>query len=332
MKYQEDVRTVYDRIFKKEDKKITQDDTSVVEIVDNQPNFIITNDTISTTNTEWRLDSSVRDRGNNFVIFSAYSISKKEFILYHVDLKQNNSIKPLHTFTFSVSNGFTRDYFRKIPLSITIPPTITRGYVGGHFPTPIKISPDSTKIYFASVIPSVGKNILDLQGNLTPLTELPAEGGIDVYWFSNAELAFGGRSTAGSEYNFPFYQVYNIHTKTIKPTKIPVGGGFNGLEPKVNSDATAYASQDVTSNSGWYCGLNILRLIIRTYPDGEEIFTLDNTHALDYRWLSASELEIKFTRAPLYKELGAQHAPNATPTTCFSEETMIYKLPDGTTY
>ena len=291
--------------------------------------FIVDGNTVSTLNPNWKLDSSSLSSDDKIAIFTAFDLTGQRFVVLKVDLEKSNDIVELSSFPIIHFTEKNEDYFRKFPSTINIPLEKRRtGIIWEYVPSTVNISPDNTKVLVRPIGTAINRAVIDLDGESIDISKIPD--GVEIFWFSNSKLAFGGRSYSGATYDYPHYQIYDIYTKDIDSTKLPIGGGFGGLKPRINPEATAFVSYDIVSNSGWYCGTNIAQAVVRTYPEGDEIFTLDNLHEIDYRWLHNGELEFSYIRAPNYKELGAKSAPKPTPVDCFTEEEIMkYTLPNA---
>lgn len=238
---------------------------------------------------DWHLNGFDFTTEKDIVIYSAYQPATERYVIFRFDVAPNSSI-PIKEFRIS-NKHFT--FSTRVgqfdgPRDFLIPRAN------------IQISPDNTRFWWRtpkSKWPVENSFILDLEGKNERIVSLP-ENLAQFYWFSNNELAFGGATYGGAPYNYPYIQIYDINTGKISSTKIPTRGAFSGLEPKVNPASTAYAYSDMTSNSGGYdCGSNIVRLTVKSYPEGEELYRLEDLHYVHYRWLTDGGLEISYQRA-----------------------------------
>lgn len=267
---------------------------------------------------DWQLDSYDVSDNKQVVIYSAFHTQAKIYRVYRYDVA-NNSNTLLSEFDISNSELFTDDHIR-LPLSS------------------LKLSPDAQHYYLNTYnnnhIASLGLEqdnfVQSVNGGDLIDLDIPVNI-YQQYWFSHSEVAFSGANFAGSGYDADYVQIYNISTGLVSPTKIPTRGAMSGLSPKVNPASTAYAYYDITANHGYACGGRIMNLIVLSYPDGEELFRLDDLHELEYRWLANNELEIVYTRIP---EVEGEYTPRSKTnqetldaTQCAEQEIMYFKAP-----
>lgn len=267
---------------------------------------------------DWQLDSYDVSTNKEMVIYGTFHTQARIYRIYRYDVSSGTNVL-LKEFDISDSAIFTIDHLH-LPLSS------------------LELSPDAEHYYLRSYRFD-HKNYIGLEyhnfvqatdgGDLVELTI--SENIYQQYWFSNSEIAFSGAVFAGSGYEESYVQIYNIYTHQIFPTQIPSRGAFSGLSPKINEAATAYAYYDITENHGYACGGSIINLIVLSYPDGNELFKLENLHEVEYRWLINGALEIKYTRIP---EVDGEYLPRSKTDQetldsiqCSKEETMYFEGP-----
>lgn len=303
-----------------------QDVVEALAVPPTFPVFTFQENSISVSDSNWRLDSSAYASDDSFAIFSAINLAVESFDIFSVDLTSEQVTKHISLPMGELGIRGIDFLSTKVPSKIEIPPKkLPGGTIGGYVPSQLSLSPDNSKIYVRSLAPRIEKFVFDLEHNTVIDLELP-NAPLDIFWFSNDDLAYGGRTTGGSPYNFPYYQIYDIHTMATDTTKLPVAGAFDGFKPRVNPSATAYVNNDVTSNSGAFCSLNVHKVNIRSYPEGEELLTIENLHKVDYRWLHDGNLELRFGRVPEYDKSDPSAKPDRS-IVCEIEEVLIYTPP-----
>ncbi len=269
---------------------------------------------VSYTN-DWQLDTYTLAANKKMAIYGTFHGEAKLYRVYRYDASEDVSAV-LQEFDITDSPIFDIHH--------THPPF-----------TIIDLAPDDEHVYVLSRRFD-HKNYIGLEPHSFVL---PVEGGkiiplvlpetvYQTYWFTNYEIAFSGATFGGALYTSPYVEIYNINTHEISSTKIPVRGAFTGLEPKINPDASAYAYYDIAADHGYACGGNISNLVIRSYPEDDILFRLNNLHKVTYRWLNNTELEITYTPTPLplneYPRRN-QMGPEDT-IQCLEEEVMIYQV------
>ena len=270
---------------------------------------------VSYTN-DWQLDTYTLAANQQMAVYGTFHPEAKLYRVYRYDASEDVSVV-LHEFDITDSPIFDIHHVHTPFTLMDLAPDEEHVYVlsrGFDHKNYIGLEPHSF------VLPVDG-------GEIIPLA-LP-ETVYQVYWFTNYEIAFSGATFGGALYTSPYVEIYNINTHEILSTKIPVRGAFSGLEPKINSDASAYAYFDVVANHGYACGGSISNLIIRSYPEDEILFRLDNLHKVRYRWLNGSELEITYTPTPLpLNEYPRNSQMEDEVIECLSEQVMIYQVPE----
>lgn len=244
---------------------------------------------------DWQLDSYDVSSNEQVVIYSTFHTQARIYRVYRYDVGSGENTV-LSEFDITDSTIFSVDHSH-IPFST------------------LEITPDAEHYYLYSYS-SHFEGSLDLEnqnfvqatngGELTVL-DIP-ENIYQQYWFSNSKVAFSGANFAGSKYEEEYVQIYDIYTHEVSSTKIPTRGSMSGLSPKVSPDSTAYAYYDITENHGYACGGRIMDMVVVSYPDGEELFRLEDLHELEYRWLVDDSLEITYTRIP---EIDGEYTPRS---------------------
>lgn len=266
---------------------------------------------------DWQLDAFALTGDGKSVVYSSFHTEGRLYRVYHYGvLSGENTL--LAEFDISDSPIFTLDHVH-LPLSA------------------IALSPDEQYYYLISLRfdhenyvglePDSFVQLID--GGEVVVLNLPQQM-YQTYWFSNSEIAFSGATFGGSGYDAPYVQIYNIFSHEIVSTLIPSRGASSGLNPRVNPAATAYVYYDVVANHGYACGGQISNLVIRSYPENDILFSLDNLHEVTYRWLNDTELEITYTPTPLplseyprRNKMGPEDIIQ-----CLEEEVMIYQVPE----
>jgi hypothetical protein len=265
---------------------------------------------------DWQLDAAVLSNDGKSAIYSTFHTQEKIYRIYRYDSVDDTN-KVLAEFDISNSPIYTVGHLH-MPLSrLSLAPDEQHYFL-------ISLSSDHENfvgLTYNSFVQSVGGGEL-VELNI-PTTVYQA------YWFTNYEIAFSGATFGGAEYTSSYVEIYNINTHEVASTKIPVRGAFSGLEPKINPDASAYVYYDVVVNHGYACGGNISNLVIRSYPDDDILFRLDDLHKVSYRWLNGTELEITYTPTPLpLNEYPRRSQMEDEVIQCLEERVMIYQVPE----
>ncbi len=275
------------------------------------------NDPVYYTN-DWQLDSFATSSNKQMVIYSTFHTQAKIYRVYRYDVASDTSTL-LSEFDISDSELFTDNHIH-LPISS------------------LQLSPDAQHYYLHAYnndhIASLGLE----QDNFVQSTNggdlIDLDIPVDIYqqyWFTNSEVAFSGANFAGSGYNSDYVQIYNIYSGLVSSTKIPARKAMSGLNPRVNPASTAYAYYNVTENHGYACGGSIMDLIVVSYPDGEELFRLEDLHNLEYRWLMNNELEIIYTPIPEVEDGYTPRSKTDRETLnaiqCAEQEIMHFKAP-----
>lgn len=264
---------------------------------------------------DWQLDTYTLATNQQMAVYGAFHPGAKLYRVYRYNASTDTSVV-LHEFDITNSPIFEIHHIHRPFTKMDLAPDEQHVYV---------LSNRFDHKYYIGLDPH--SFVLSVQdGELIPLA-LP-ETVYQVYWFTNYEIAFSGATFGGALYTAPYVEIYNINTHEIASTKIPVRGASSGLEPKINPAASAYAYYDVVANHGYACGGSISNLVIRSYPEGETLFRLNNLHKVSYRWLNDNQLEISYTPTPLpLNEYPRRSQMGSEEIQCLEEEVMIYQVP-----
>lgn len=247
---------------------------------------------------EWLLDTAAEPESGSYIFFSAYHIEKKYYGIFRFDTA-TEEVK-----VFSSQYG-DMGYKHYDDFNL---------FSGAR----IVFSPDESKLFF-SVSPIFyfkdPIQIFDLDGNA--FEHEPPPRAVHIKWFSNDSLYFEPDVAPADSGQ----QILNIYTGKISQTKIPAKHRF----AKINPSATAYAyteGMQVFEGQSYKCGGWFPNLVVRSYPEGEELYRMDGLHKVDYSWNFDGKLKLK------YKAIESDHMQmDCDDIDWENYETKLYELP-----